>query len=150
MAPELLKTVCLWICAKAFCFPERWYTMPTDYETDLCPTPKVKAIEHIFTKRTLGLPGDTGWHVVALLCVHACSTPSGWGTARPTNRLPSTVPFVLHALTSNTYVTVWRTSGKRGKVHNRKQETRWSCQLNHSLCGHDLTTLTFLHLHSGQ
>lgn len=76
--------------------------MSMDYETDLCPTPKVKAIEHIFTKRTLGLPGDTGCHVVALLCVHACSTPTGWGRARPTNRHTSTAPFALHALTSNT------------------------------------------------
>ena len=98
--------------------------MPTDYETDRCLTPKVKAIEHIFTKRTLGLPGDTGWHVVALLCVRACSTPSVWGRARPTDRLTSTAPFVLHALTSDTCVNVWRTSGKRGKVQNRKQETR--------------------------
>lgn len=92
------------------------------------PPQKVKAIQHIFTNRTLGLTGDTGCHMVALLCMSKCAAHIvGGGEHSPqTGTLSITAPFALHAVTSNTYVNVWRTSGKRGKVHDRMKMTTQS------------------------
>ena len=87
------------------------------------PPQKVKAIQRIFTNRTLCLTGDTGCHMVALLCMSKCAAHVvGGGEHSPQT---GTLSLLLSLSTQSLQIHMLMYGGPLGREERCMTEWRW-------------------------